>query len=243
MAAGHSPIEQFAIKPLIHLEAGGFDISFTNSALWMVVAVVVAGVFFTLSTRKLTLVPGRWQAAGEVMFEFIAGMLKDNAGKEGMKYFPFIFTLFIFILLSNVLGLLPYSFTTTSHIAVTGALALVVFVGVTLLGFAKHGLGYLHMFLPSGVPGWLAPMMIVIEVFSYLSRPVSLAVRLFANMTAGHVLLKVVAGFIVSLGVAGIVPFAGVIGITLLEIIVALLHAYIFAVLSCIYLNDALHLH
>ena len=241
---GHSPIAQFEIKALAG--PGGEDLafySFTNSSLFMFIA--VAGVLFLLSfgMRRGALVPGRWQSLSEISYEFVANLIRDNVGQEGRKYFPFIFTIFMFVLAGNMLGMIPYSFTYTSHIVVTFAMAAVVFVGVTVIGFAKHGLHFLHFFLPSGVPAILAPLLIPIEVLSYFTRPVSLALRLFANMTAGHTMLKVFAGFIAPLGVVGIVPLALVTALTGLEFIIAFLQAYVFTILSCVYLNDALHMH
>lgn len=238
-----SPIEQFEIKPIVPIHVGGVDISFTNSALYMVIAVVVATVFLTGAMSKRALIPGRLQSVVEMIFEFVANMLRTNAGSGSQKYFPFIFTLFMFVLVGNLLGLTPYSFTYTSHIIVTAGLAILVFVGVTIIGFAKHGAGYLRMFFPHGAPLILAPILVPIELVSYLSRPFSLSVRLAANMTVGHIMLKVIATFVISLGVLGILPFAGIMGVTILELGIACLQAYIFTVLSCIYLHDALHLH
>lgn len=246
MAAGgeaHGPLHQFEIQRLIPLEVGGIDISFTNSALWMVIIVAVATVFFLTATARAALVPGRLQSVAELSYEFVAGLLRDNAGKEGMKYFPFIFTIFIFVLLANMLGMVPYSFTVTSHLAVTATMSLIIILGITVLGLVKHGFGFFHVFLPSGVPLWLAPLLIVIEVISYLTRPVSLAVRLFANMMAGHTTLKVFAGFVVALGVAGVIPLLFVVALTALEVLIAFLQAYIFTILTCIYLHDAFHPH
>ena len=242
-----SPVEQFVIKPLIPSVAEGGELpfyAFTNSSAAMVAAVVVSSLFFWLTTRHLSLVPGRWQCVGEVVFEFVANMIRDNVGKEGMRYFPFILTLFVFVLTGNVLGMFPYSFTFTSHIAVTAALATLIFVGVTIIGFVRHGWGYLHMFFPHGAPLATAPILIPIELISYLSRPFSLSVRLFANMTVGHIMLKVLAGFVITLGIlGGIVPFAVVMGITVLEFFIAGLQAYVFTILTCIYLNDAINMH
>ena len=244
MAEGHSPLEQFAIKTLIPLEVGGTNVSFTNSALFMVIAIVLAILFLTLSTRGRALVPGRWQCAAEIAYEFVANLLRDTVGNEGRKYFPFVFTLFMFILFGNFLGMVPYSFTYTSHIIVTFAMAMAVFVGVTILGFVKHGMHFFSFFVPPGVSVVLWPLMIPIEIISYLSRPISLSVRLFANLTAGHTMLKVFAGFIVSLGVVGgVLPLAFVVALTGLELLIAFLQAYVFTILTCFYINDALHLH
>jgi len=238
-----SPIEQFRIESILPLHLGKYDVSFTNSGLMMVAAVVLATLFLTLSMRARSVVPGRWQGAAEVCYEFVANMVRDNVGKEGMKYFPFLLTLFMFVLFGNLLGLIPYSFAYTSHIAVTFALAVVVFIGVTIIGFARHGTHYLRMFFPEGAPLLTAVILVPIELISYLSRPFSLAVRLFANMTVGHILLKVMGGFVVMLGVAGIVPLAFLGGITVLEFFIAVLQAYVFTILSCIYLHDAIHMH
>lgn len=239
----HSPLEQFQIKELIPIEIGGNDISFSNSALMMVIAVTLIIMLMLLGTRKRAMVPGRWQAAAELCYEFVANLIRDTVGNEGRKYFPFVFTLFMFILFGNLLGMAPYAFTFTSHVAVTFAMAMVVFTGVTILGFAKHGLKFFSFFVPPGVPLWMWPLMIPIEVISYLSRPISLSVRLFANMLAGHTLLKVIAGFIGLLGAAGVVPLVFVVALTGLEILIAFLQAYVFAILTCLYINDALHLH
>ncbi|HEU4987774.1 MAG TPA: F0F1 ATP synthase subunit A [Rhizobiaceae bacterium] len=244
----NDPIHQFHISKLIPIEIGGLDFSFTNSAAFMVATVVGAGAFLFLTTSSRGLVPGRLQSISEMLYEFVASMLRDAAGSQGMKFFPFVFSLFMFVLVANLLGLFPYFFTVTSHIIVTFALALLVIGTVIVYGFWKHGLGFLKLFVPSGVPVVLAPLVILIEIVSFLSRPVSLSVRLFANMLAGHITLKVFAGFVTSLsafgavGVAGaVLPFAMVIAITGLEILVAALQAYVFAVLTCMYLNDALH--
>ncbi len=242
-----NPIEQFKIKPIIPLEVGGVDISFTNSAVMMVISVVAITAFLTLSVRSRSIIPGRWQSMAELCYEFVANMLRDNVGHEGRKYFPFIFSLFMFVLFGNVLGMIPGSFTYTSHVIVTFAMAAVVFIGVTIIGFARHGLHFLRMFFPEGAPLATAIILVPIEIISYFSRPFSLAVRLFANMTVGHIILKVMGGFVVSLGafyvIPGIVPFAFLGGITVLEFGIALLQAYVFTILSCIYLHDAVHMH
>jgi len=237
------PLAQFQVKPIAQLSVGGMDISFTNSAMWMVITAVVITVFMVIGMRKRELVPGPWQSLAETSYEFIGNMIKDNVGDEGRKFFPFIFTLFMFVLFGNLLGLLPYSFTFTSHIIVTAVMALVVFVGVTLVGIAKHGLHFFSFFVPSGVPKAMVPIMIPIEVVSYLSRPVSLSIRLFANMMAGHTMMKVFAGFVFTLGVAGAAPLLMDVVLTGFEVLVAFLQAYVFTVLTCLYLNDALHLH
>ena len=243
-AEGHSPLAQFEIKTLIPLQMGQTDVSFTNSALFMTVTVVLITLFMVLGMRKHALVPGRWQSVAELSYEFVANLLRDTVGNEGRKYFPFVFSLFMFILFGNMLGMIPYSFTFTSHIIVTFALALVVFLGVTVLGFVKHGVHFFSFFVPPGVSVILWPLMIPIELISYLSRPISLAVRLFANLTAGHTMLKVFAGFVVSLGiVGGILPLAFVVALTGLELLIAFLQAYVFTILTCFYINDSIHLH
>jgi len=238
-----SPLQQFEIHPIIPLNPGGVDLSFTNSALYMVITVVLCAGFVLLGMRRGAVVPGRMQAAVEISYEFVANLLRDTVGSEGRAYFPFVFTLFMFVLIGNLLGMTPYSFTFTSHIIVTFALAAVIFIGVTILGFAKHGMHFFSFFVPPGTPLPMYPLLIPIEVISYLSRPISLSVRLFANMLAGHTLLKVIAGFIALLGAAGVVPFVFVVALTGLEILIAFLQAYVFAILTCLYINDALHLH
>jgi F-type H+-transporting ATPase subunit a len=242
-----NPIEQFKIKPIIPLEIGGVDVSFTNSAVMMVISVVLITAFLTLSVRGRALVPGRWQSMAEVFYEFIAGMLRDNVGSAGRKYFPFIFTLFMFVMFGNLLGMVPGAFTYTSHVVVTFGMAIVVFTGVTIIGFARHGTHFLRMFFPEGAPIATAIILVPIELISYFSRPFSLAVRLFANMTVGHIILKVLGGFVVTLGgfyiLPGLVPFAFLGAVTVLEFGIALLQAYVFTILSCIYLHDAIHMH
>ena len=243
-AGGLDPMHQFEIKRLIPIEVFGVDASFTNSALWMVIALLVICVFTIFSMGGRAIVPGRLQSVAELAYEFVAKMVRENVGDGGQKYFPFIFSLFMFVLAGNMLGMIPYSFTFTSHIIVTLVLAMVVFVGVTVIGFAKHGIGFLKFFVPSGIPAPLVPLLVVIEVISYLTRPVSLSVRLFANMMAGHTMLKVFAGFVVGLGVlGGWAPLAFMVAFTGLEVLVAFLQAYVFAILTCIYLNDALNMH
>jgi F-type H+-transporting ATPase subunit a len=240
----HSPLAQFEIRRLVPLQFGGYDLSFTNSAAFMVLAAVLITVFFTASLGARAMVPGRLQSLQEMAYEMIAGMLRDNVGSEGRPYFPFVFTLFMFILFCNLIGMIPFTFTVTSHIIVTFALALVVFVGVTIIGFARHGLRFLGLFVPSGVPMALLPVLVPIEVISYFVRPISLSVRLFANMMAGHTMLKVFAGFVISLGLAGgWAPLLFIVALTGLEIGIAILQAYVFTILTCLYLNDAIHLH
>jgi len=237
-------MHQFEIKRLVPFEIFGFDASFTNSALFMVIAALLITAFTLLAMRKGALVPGRLQSVAEMSYEFVANMVRDNVGTAGMKYFPFIFTLFMFVLVLNMLGMIPYTFTVTSHIIVTFALAAFIFIGVTIIGFWKHGIGFLKFFVPSGVPFVMLPLLVVIEVISYLTRPVSLSVRLFANMMAGHTMLKVFGSFVVALGLlGGWAALAFMVAFTGLEILVAFLQAYVFAILTCIYLNDALHMH
>jgi F-type H+-transporting ATPase subunit a len=243
VAEAHNPLEQFEIKTLIPIHIGGVDASFTNSAAFMVAATICVSVLMILSVRSRALVPGRWQVIAELSYTFIAKMLSDTAGKEGRPYFPFIFTIFMFVLFGNMLGLLPYGFAFTSHIIVTVALALVIFLGVTLIALAKHGLKFFSFFLPHGVPIFMAPILIPIEVLSYFTRPVSLSMRLFANMMAGHTLLKVIGGFVAVMGLFGVLPIAGLVALSALELLIAFLQAYIFTILTCLYLNDALHLH
>jgi F-type H+-transporting ATPase subunit a len=239
-----NPVEQFKIEPLIPLEIGGVNVSFTNSSLFMMVAVVLATLLLTLSVKGRALIPGRWQSVAELLYEFVANMIRDNVGTEGRKYFPFIFTLFMFVLFGNLIGMVPYTFTYTSHIIVTFGLAIVIFIGVTIIGFVRHGTHYLRMFFPHGAPWPTAFILVPIELISYCSRPFSLAIRLFANMTVGHIILKVMGGFVVALGIlGGILPMAFLGGVTVLEFGIALLQAYVFTVLTCIYLHDAIHMH
>lgn len=244
------PIKQFYIKPIVPFEVNGFDLSFTNSSVWMVVGVVVSCLFLTLASQKKALVPGRLQASAEILYEFIANMIRDNTGAKGRQYFPFIFTLFIVVLMGNVLGLIPGSFTYTSHIIVTLMLAIAVFFMILIFGFMNHGLKFLTLFSPPGVPLALQFFIVPIEVLSFIIRPVTLSVRLFANMVAGHLMLKVFAGFS-TMGLAmglggvafGLLPMIFNVGIYALELLVACLQAYIFAILSSIYLKDTVDLH
>lgn len=242
------PIHQFHINKLVDLNIGGLDVSFTNASLFMVVTVVLAGSFLYFASSSRALIPSRFQAVAEMSYEFVANMLRDAAGKQGMQFFPLVFSLFMFVLVANLLGMFPYFFTVTSQIIVTFILAMIVILTVVIYGFYKHGLHFLHLFVPKGVPGIVLPLVVAIEIISFLSRPVSLSVRLFANMLAGHITLKVFAGFIVSMssfgaiGVAGaVLPLIMTIAITALEFLVSFLQAYVFAVLACMYLNDAVH--
>lgn len=236
-------MHQFEIYRLAEFEILGFDASFTNSSLFMVLGSALIVGFLALSMNGRSLVPTRMQSVAELCYEFVANMVRENVGLAGMKYFPFVFTLFTYILVMNLIGLIPYSFTVTSHIIITFALAALVFVMVTVIGFVRHGVGYLKLFVPEGVPFWLMPLIVPIELISYLIRPISLSVRLFANMMAGHTMLKVFAGFVVSLGIFGFAPLLFTIAFTGLEFVVAFLQAFIFAVLTCIYLNDAVNMH
>ncbi len=242
------PIHQFQVNKLIPIEVGGVDFSFTNSALFMVLTVVGASAFLILSSRGRGLVPTRWQSAAEMTYEFVAGTLRESAGSEGMKFFPFVFSLFIFILFANLLGMVPYFFTVTSQIVVTAAMAIAVILTVLVYGLWRHKLHFFKLFVPSGVPGALLPIVAAIEVLSFISRPISLSIRLFANILAGHITLKVFAGFVValsSLGFVGVIgailPLLATVALTALEFLVAALQAYVFAVLTCLYLNDAIH--
>ena len=240
-----NPMHQFnvyRIGPEISL--GNVDISFTNASLFMMIsALTIIGLFFA-GTKRKTIVPTKIQLLTEISYTLVSKMISDTAGSKAKPYFPFIFSLFMFVLFCNMLGMLPYSFTVTSHIIVTFALAAVIFIGVTIIGFANHGVGYLKLFIPSGVPVVLLPLIVIIEIISYLARPVSLSVRLFANMMAGHTMLKVFGGFVISLGIiGGWLPLSFTVALTGLEILIAFLQAYVFAILTCIYLSDALNLN
>ena len=243
MAAGQSPLSQFEIKRWVPIEIGDVDVSLTNSAAFMVLTVVAIGVFLILGMRRPAIVPGRWQSMVELSYVFIANLVKDTVGTEGRPYFPFIFTVFMFVLVGNLIGMVPYGFTFTSHIIVTFTMAMVVFLGVTVIALIKHKIHFFTFFMPPGVPLIMAPLLVPIEIISYLSRPMSLSVRLFANMLAGHTLLKVFAGFVVALWLFGVFPLAFVVVLTGLEIVIAFLQAFVFTILTCLYLNDALHLH
>jgi len=243
------PIHQFEINKLFTIaKIGGQEIAFTNSSLFMVIAVGIIGALLIGMTASRSLVPGRLQSLAELSYEFVATTIRSTAGTEGMKFFPFVFSLFMFILVVNLIGLIPYAFTVTSHIIITVALALLVFVIVLIFGFANHGLHFLKLFVPSGIPIYILPLVVVIEVFSFFLRPVSHSVRLFANMLAGHIALKVFASFIPLLAGLGIIGWAGatlplgmVVALTALELLVAFLQAYVFTILTCIYLNDTIH--
>ena len=240
-----NPMHQFEvyrIGPEINL--GEINLSFTNASLFMTISSILILLFLFLGTKKKSLVPTKIQFITEASYTFVAKMINDTAGSSAKAFFPFVFTLFMFVLFCNMVGMLPYSFTVTSQIIVTFVLAATIFIGVTIIGFIKHGIKYLELFVPKGVPIVLLPLIIVIEIISYLARPVSLSVRLFANMLAGHTMLKVFGGFVISLGLlGGWLPLSFSVALTGLEILVAFLQAYVFAILTCIYLNDALNLH
>jgi F-type H+-transporting ATPase subunit a len=244
------PIHQFQIINLFPVaKIGNFEISFTNSAAFMMLAVLGLTVFLVGATAGRSLVPSRLQSAAELSYEFVASTIRSTAGSEGMKFFPFVFSIFMFVLTLNMLGLIPYAFTVTSHIIITAALAITVFLTVLIYGLWRNGLHFFNLFVPKGVPVYILPLIVAIEILSFLSRPISHSVRLFANMLAGHITLKVFAGFIILLGgslgaigwVGSMLPFAMVVILYALETLVAFLQAYVFAILTCIYLNDAFH--
>lgn len=243
------PIHQFEIQKLFVLtRIGGHEIAFTNSALYMFIALMLISALMIGATASRALVPGRLQSVAEISYEFVATTLRSSAGTEGMKFFPLVFTLFMFILTVNMVGLIPYTFTVTSHIIITVSLALLVFITVIVYGFWKNGLRFFKLFVPSGIPAVILPLVSFIEVLSFISRPISHSVRLFANMLAGHITLKVFAGFVTMLSAAGflgwmgaILPLGLTVAVTALEVLVAFLQAYVFAILTCIYLNDAIH--
>lgn len=252
-----SPLEQFEIIPIFTLPTGSNLLAFTNSSLWMVIGTGAIIIFFMLATRRASMIPNRLQSMAEVFYEFVFDLVRDSIGPEGRKFFPYVFTLFIWILVANLFGLIPsipgaahefHTFTPTSHIAVTFALAILTISMVVIYGFWKNGLRFLRIVAPKGLPIWLMPILVPIEIISFLARPLTLSVRLFANMFAGHILLKLFAGFIISLLAAksalsaiAIFPALGIVAITMLELLVAVLQAYVFAVLTCIYLSDAEH--
>jgi len=246
-AAGHahSPLAQFEVYPLVPLKIGTLDVSFTNASLWMTLTVGAILFLMYMGLRKSQIVPGRWQSVAESLVQFTSNTIRDIAGEDALKFFPLIFSIFVFILAANLLGMIPYAFTITSHIIVTFAMAICIFLFCTVLAIVKHGpFKFAHFFLPHGTPLWLAPLMIPIEIFSYLTRPVSLSVRLAANMMAGHTMLKVIAGFVVMMGLlGGWLPLAFLVALTAFEVGIAILQAYVFTVLTCVYINDAIHLH
>ena len=243
------PIHQFEIVKFFPLaKIGGAELHFTNSAFFMVLAVVLTAALMLVTTTGRRLVPNRLQSVAEIFYEFIADTIRSTAGEDAMKFFPLVFSLFMFILLSNMIGMIPYMFTVTSHIIITAGLALLVFFTVIIYGIWKNGLHFFKLFVPTDIPWYIMPFLVPIEILSFLSRPLSHSLRLFANMLAGHITLKVFAGFISMLGAFGflgwigaLVPLALVIALTALEFLIAFLQAYVFAILTCIYLNDALH--
>ena len=240
-----NPMHQFEVYRVgPEINISGINLSFTNASFFMLISSLLILLMLFLGTKKKLLIPTKMQLMTEMSYTFVAKMINDTAGSNAKPFFPCIFTLFMFVLFCNMVGMLPYSFTVTSHIIVTFILASLVFVGVTIIGFIKHGIKYLELFVPKGVPVVLLPLIVIIEIISYLSRPVSLSVRLFANMMAGHTMLKVFGGFVISLGLlGGWLPLGFSVALTGLEILVAFLQAYVFAILTCIYLNDALNLH
>ena len=240
-----NPMHQFEIYRIgPEISLGAVNLSFTNASLFMAISATIILFLLFLGTKKKLLIPSKIQLITEMSYTFVAKMINDTAGPGAKPFFPFIFTLFMFVLFCNMVGMLPYSFTVTSHIIVTFTFAAIIFIGVTIIGFIKHGIKYLELFIPKGVPIVLLPLIIIIELISYLTRPVSLSVRLFANMMAGHTMLKVFGGFVISLGLlGGWLPLSFTVALTGLEILVAFLQAYVFAILTCIYLNDALNLH
>ena len=244
----NDPIHQFEIHRLFPIEIAGLDLSFTNSSLFMAAGVVLSSAFLLLSTSGRGLVPGRLQSIAELSYEFVASTLRQSAGNEGMRFFPFVFTIFMFVLAANFIGLFPYFFTVTAHIVITASLALTVMTIVVVYGLMRNGFGFFRLFVPSGIPKVLVPIIAVIEVLSFLSRPISLSIRLFANMLAGHITLKVFAGFVVTMGsigylgaVGAILPLIMDVALYALEFLVAFVQAYVFVILTSLYLNDAIH--
>lgn len=242
-------MHQFQITPLIPFHAGGFDLSFTNSSLWMLIGAVISIVGLTIASERKAMIPGRLQVGAESLYAFIENLISDNIGGDAKRYFPLVFTLFVMVLVGNFLGMIPYSFTYTSHLAVTAAMALLIFFIVLIIGVARHGTHFFSLFVPSGVPGWLLWLVVLIEVISFLSRPITLSVRLFANMVAGHVLMKVIAGFAIMFATMGGVAWLGTILpvafntiIIGFEFFIAFIQAYVFAVLTCIYLKDTMEI-
>jgi F-type H+-transporting ATPase subunit a len=238
-----APLEQFVVKKLVPIHIGPVDISYTNSALLMTIAVALIMLLLLGTTRRAALVPGRLQSIAELCYEFVAGMVRENVGTDGIEFFPLIFSIFMFVLFGNFIGLIPYSFTFTGQVIVTFGLAISVFLMVTIVAFVRHGVHFFSFFFPPGAPVFMAPVLIPIEIISYLSRPVSLGIRLFANMMAGHTMMAVFAGFTITLGLFGFLPIAINVAMFALEMIVCALQAYVFTILSCLYLRDAIHLH
>ena len=243
MAEVSPALEQFVVKPLVPIHIGSLDISYTNSALLMTIVVALILLLLVGATRRGALIPTRLQSVAELSYEFVAGMVRENVGHDGIEYFPLVFSIFMFVLFSNFIGLVPYSFTVTGQIVVTFALAIFVFLLVTLVAFIRHGVHFFTFFFPPGAPVFMAPVLVPIEIISYLSRPVSLGIRLFANMMAGHTMMAVFAGFTITLGLFGFLPVAINVAMFALEMIVCALQAYVFTILTCLYLRDAIHLH
>jgi F-type H+-transporting ATPase subunit a len=237
----HSPLDQFTIQRIFEMKIGNIDISLTNSSVMMIAVLVILNAFLIYATKRKSVVPGRLQSIAEMSYEMIYNTTQSNLGNNGKRLFPLVYSLFMFILLCNMLGLIPYSFTVTSHIIVTFALAFGVFLLATIMGFVINGHKYLRLFLPKGVPVFLIPILVPIEIVSYISRPISLAVRLAANMMAGHTIIKVFAMFVVTLGIWGIAPLLFIVVLYVLETLIAFLQAYVFAVLTCLYINDSFH--
>jgi len=242
-------MHQFQISPLVPIEVGGIDISFTNSSLWVMIGAVLSLVIMGLAAGRRSIVPGRIQLIGEEIYGFVEGLITDNIGQKGKEYFPLVFTVFMVVAMGNMLGMVPYSFTYTSHLAVTASMALMIFAIVMVAGVIRHGLHFFSLFVPSDVPMWMMPLVVAIEVVSFISRPVTLSVRLFANMVAGHVLMKVIAGFAImfaSLGgvawLGALLPVAFNVIMIGFEFFIAFIQAYVFAVLTCIYLKDTIEI-
>ncbi|MEH2513775.1 F-type H+-transporting ATPase subunit a [Nitrobacteraceae bacterium AZCC 1564] len=244
------PIHQFDINNIFTIgQLGGTTIAFTNSSAFMLLTVAVISLLAVRGVKKRQLVPGRFQSAAELSYEFVANMIRSTAGEDGMRFFPLVYSIFMFILVSNLIGIIPYAFTVTSHIIITASFALLVFFTVLIYGLYKNGLKFFKLFVPPGIPFYILPLIVTIELISFLSRPLSHSVRLFANMLAGHVAIKVFAGFVALLGVSlgtvgwigGVVPLAMTVALIALEILIGFLQAYVFAILTCIYLNDAIH--
>jgi F-type H+-transporting ATPase subunit a len=243
------PLHQFEIQKIVDLNIGGVDLSFTNSSLWMLIGVIASTTLITAAIRRKALVPDRLQVFIEMFYEMVAGMVRSSIGHEGRKYFPFVFTVFVIVLMGNLLGLLPYAFTYTSHIIVTAALAFMIFAMVIIIGVFRHGLHFFTLFAPAGVPWFVYPLLVPIEIVSYFARPITHGLRLFANMMAGHIMLKVFAGFSVGLAslgavgvAAGMLPMFINAGLIAFELLIALLQAYVFAILACIYLKDTVEI-
>lgn len=237
------PLEQFEIHPLISFHIGKLDLSFSNASLFMLLAALLPVVVLRIALSRESVIPGRFQALAELPLSFIHGMLADINGEEGKRFLPFMFSVFMFVFMGNMLGMIPYCFTFTSHVVANFALGALVLGAITVIGLIKNGLGFLHVFFPSGLPAWVAPLLIPVELVSYFARPLSLAIRLFANMTAGHIMMKIFAYLTVGSGIAGIAPLMLNVALTGFEVFIAFLQAYVFTILSCIYLNDALHGH